>query len=61
MSGGDSLHAMGVRDTSSQFKNFSSDVFENSSTADGTGSSDSVVGGNTVLQESVNSSNRELR
>lgn len=61
VSGGDSLHGVLLRQISCQFQNLGSDVLKDRSAADRSRSADSVVRGDTFLEEPVNSSDRELR
>lgn len=61
MSGGDSSDLEIFGSVSCQFKNFGSQVFKDSSTVDGSSGSDSVSGRDSALEESVNSTNGELR
>ena len=60
MSWSDSFDVEFSWDVSSQFQYFSSHVFDDCSAVDSSSSSYSILGGNTLLQESVDSSDWEL-
>lgn len=61
MSWCDSLHLEILRGVTSKLKNLSSQVLEDGSTVDGRSGSNSTVGADSALQESMDSSNWELK
>jgi len=61
MSWGDSLNLKIFRGVTRQFKNLSSQILKDCCTVNGRCGSDPAVGANSALQESVNSSDWELK
>jgi len=60
MSGRDPLHLQVLRGVSCELKDLGGQVLEDGSGVDGRGGSDSAVGADSALQESVDSSDGEL-
>ena len=61
VTGSYSLHLEILASVSSELQNLSGQVLEDSSSVDGAGSTDAAVRADSTLQESVDSSDRELR
>jgi len=61
MSWGDSLHLEVLRGVTGELQNLSGQVLENGSAVNGGGGSDSAVGAHSALQNSVDSSDWELK
>ena len=61
VTGSYSLHLEILASVSSELQNLSGQVLEDSSSVDGAGSTDAAVRADSALQESVDSSDRELR
>lgn len=61
VSGGDSSHLEVLWGIACKLENFSSQILQNSSSVNGGGWTDSVLGWDSALQESVDSTDRELK
>jgi len=60
MAWGDTLHLQILGGVSCQFQNLSGEVFEDGGGVDGSGGTDTAVGGSTALQETMDTTDWEL-
>ncbi|GMR48248.1 hypothetical protein PMAYCL1PPCAC_18443, partial [Pristionchus mayeri] len=61
MSGSDSLHLQILRGVSGQLENLKREIFQNGSRVDSSSGTNTSVGGSSLLEESVDTTDRELQ